>query len=34
MNKSNLAIINYENPLDSALKAVKLLWGRINHRPY
>ena len=33
MNKSIVAMIHYENPLDSALKAVKLLRG-IDHLPY
>jgi len=33
MNKSIVAIVNYENPLDLALKAVKLLRG-LGHRPY
>lgn len=33
MNKSIVTIVNYENPLDLALKAVKLLRG-LGHRPY
>ncbi len=34
MNKSIVAIINDENPLGSALKAVARSRGLINHRSY
>jgi len=33
MRNPTVAIVNYENPLDLALKAVKLLRG-LGHRPY